>query len=147
MFKSTTLALVALLSLFAAPAWSATSITLSDSTPDFFGFLEDENVLQITAPAKFAIEGNFTNTANSQLNITQLGNDGSFLSYSFTETPIDFVTPTFFNPGFYLFEAKAAGDNTSSFAVTISAVPLPAAAWLFGSAILGFALFSTARRV
>ena len=127
------------------PAISAVSVTLQDDSAPF-GFLKDENVLVIDAPSQFLIEGTFNNVANSQLNITQQGLDGVFQSYSFTESPIDFLTTAVFGPGIYLFEASAAAlDNTSSFNVEISAVPLPAAAWMFGAAIFGFAMFSVKR--
>jgi hypothetical protein len=44
--------------------------------------------------------------------------------------------------------SDASGQPQASFdKVARSAVPLPAAAWLFGSAVLGFALFSTSRKV
>ncbi|MEW8438327.1 MAG: VPLPA-CTERM sorting domain-containing protein [Candidatus Thiodiazotropha taylori] len=35
----------------------------------------------------------------------------------------------------------------AAYDVTVSAVPLPAAAWLFGTALLGFVAFSARRTV
>ena len=39
------------------------------------------------------------------------------------------------------------GSITSDYDVTVEAVPLPAAAWLFGSALVGFISFSRRRKI
>jgi hypothetical protein len=46
-----------------------------------------------------------------------------------------------------VFDGLASGDWGGSYNVTVSSVPLPAAAWLFGTAIIGFAAFSARRSV
>ncbi len=45
------------------------------------------------------------------------------------------------------FTGDAEGVFGGAYDVTVSAVPLPAAAWLFGSALLGFVTFSARRNV
>ncbi|MET0028743.1 MAG: hypothetical protein ABW101_14035, partial [Candidatus Thiodiazotropha sp.] len=45
------------------------------------------------------------------------------------------------------FVGNADGAMGGAYDVTVSAVPLPAAAWLFGSALLGFVTYSARRSV
>lgn len=65
--------------------------------------------------------------SGTQTAITDI--NGGLLLYVFS-SPI--TTLTHFNPGF------GDGFDVSFFAGNVSTVPVPAAAWLFGSAILGF---------
>jgi hypothetical protein len=56
-------------------------------------------------------------------------------------------------PGSYVFTLSGFAMNAfdsninSDYEITLSAVPLPAAAWLFGSALIGFISFSRRRKI
>jgi hypothetical protein len=54
------------------------------------------------------------------------------------------VTLNALHAGTYVlvFEGLADGDWGGSYNVTVSAIPLPAAAWLFSTALIGFVTFS-----
>ena len=105
--------------------------------------------LTLNAPSRLHIQGSFQNIAGPQLNIAQTAQNGDFTSYAFTSSPFDLITDVF-AAGKFTFGAFAYSvgnvDNPASYDMIISAVPVPATAWLFGSAILGFAVFTAARR-
>ncbi len=111
--------------------------------------MDDLAFLVLSVPSRQHIQSSFRNIAGPQLNIAQTAQNGGFTSYAFTYSPFDLVTDVF-AAGKYTFGAFAHSlGNTSAPAsppMTISRVPVPAAAWLFGSAILGFAVFTAARR-
>ena len=111
--------------------------------------MDDLAFLVLSVPYLQHIQSSFQNIAGSQWNIAQTAQNGDFTSYAFTYSPFDFITDVF-AAGKYTFGAFAYSlGNASAPAssrMTISRVPVPAAAWLFGSAILGFAVFTAARR-
>lgn len=148
-------ALVAFLAFFTVGAQASSydaglfsSAGDSYGTPQPYGNFLDTYNLSVgadTLPIVFA--GNHTGMAGNDMLLTNITtNEQYHLAESFSET---------FNlgAGDYIFTisgfAMNAIDTTvkADYDLTMSAVPLPAAAWLFGSALLGFVSFSRRRKV
>jgi hypothetical protein len=74
---------------------------------------------------------------------------GTVLTGSFTDAAINpFFTFLMASGGQYVLElSKVGGTSTLASDVSVSAVPLPGAIWLFGSALLGFLGFSNRRKI
>jgi hypothetical protein len=74
---------------------------------------------------------------------------GTVLTGSFTDsTPNPFFNFLASGSTQYVLElSKVAGETTFASVANISAVPLPGALWLFGSALLGFLGFSNRRKI
>jgi hypothetical protein len=64
--------------------------------------------------------------------------------YTLTLTGLDIVRITFSQVGYVYYDGIVFDNLTFE---PVAAVPLPAAAWLFGSALLGFVGFGTRKRV
>jgi len=77
--------------------------------------------------------------------------NGSFLTVVLTDSPDETVNP-FFNfvmdaGKHYILELTRMSSDLAFARTDISAVPLPGAIWLFGSALLGFLGFSNRRKI
>ena len=72
---------------------------------------------------------NIVGGANAVYSLTNFGGLSTLTSF------VNFSVGTLLMPGTYYL--KISGDDGAAYSGTISAVPLPAAAWLFGSALLG----------
>ncbi|MES9940616.1 MAG: VPLPA-CTERM sorting domain-containing protein [Candidatus Thiodiazotropha sp. 6PLUC2] len=83
----------------------------------------------------------FTIFDNASIALFSTGLDGDLTSTTFTLAGL--------SAGLYTlrFIGDASGVFGAAYDVTVSAVPLPAAAWLFGSALIGFVAFSARRSV
>lgn len=73
---------------------------------------------------------NVVGGANAVYSLANFGSLSTLTSF------VNFSVGTLLMPGTYYL--KISGDDGAAYSGTISAVPLPAAAWLFGSALLGF---------
>ncbi len=95
------------------------------------------------------------NSINSVLNVNEILFDGSLLVYKMTEVPqpdpITGISASSLSGNFALLDLQGNSDGivSRSFILnaSISEVPLPAAFWLMGSAVLGFMGFSRNKRL
>lgn len=88
--------------------------------------------------------------ADGSVNSVDTSN-GSFLDIILSDSPDETVNP-FFNfvmdaGKHYILELTRMSSNLSFAQTDVSAVPLPGAIWLFGSALLGFLGFSNRRKI
>ncbi|MES9939147.1 MAG: VPLPA-CTERM sorting domain-containing protein [Candidatus Thiodiazotropha sp. 6PLUC1] len=148
-------ALVAFLafSTVGAQAASYDAGTFSDlgdsfSTPQPVGnFLDSYSLTVDSASLDINITGTHQGMFQDDLLLTNINtNEQYHLGTTFSET-------LSLGAGEYIFTISGFALNSidttlnSDYDLTMSAVPLPAAAWLFGSALLGFVSFSRRRKV
>lgn len=137
------------LALLFSAATEGAVVQLEATTATPGGAMVDLAFLTLNAPSRLHIQGSFQNIVGPELNVTQKAQNGDFTSYAFTASPFDLITDVL-AAGNYTFGAFAYSVGNASdpawYDLTISSVPVPAAVWLFGSAILGFAVFTAARR-
>jgi hypothetical protein len=147
---SCSIALIALLMSAAFGAQAAsydagvfTSEADSYTTPQPHGNFLDSYSLTIDTPSlEFTIAGTHEGMLQDDLLLTNINtNEQIHLSSTFSET---FMLTT----GDYIFTLSGFALNAidpgtaSDYDLTMSAVPLPAAVWLFGAALLGFVTYS-----
>ena len=108
---------------------------------DSYSFTVDAESLEIT------ISGTHEGMFQDDLLLTNIGtNEQYHLGSTFSQT-------LSLGAGDYIFTISGFALNSidpkvsSDYDLTMSAVPLPAAAWLFGSALLGFVSFSRRRKI
>ncbi|MEW8337308.1 MAG: hypothetical protein AB2558_00835 [Candidatus Thiodiazotropha sp.] len=127
---------------------------------------ETETYNHVNDPGTFTDTGTFTLLADSPISVSLVDNEigstfGPILDVSsftvtsggFTAT-FDDLTSHVFSLGNLVadtytltFNGTSNGFAGAVYDVTVSAVPVPAAVWLFGSALVGFATFSARRSV
>jgi hypothetical protein len=82
---------------------------------------------------------NIVGGANAVYSLANFGELSTLTSF------VNFSVGTLLLPGAYTL--KIYGDDGAAYSGTISAVPLPAAAWLFGSALLGLGALRRKQKV
>lgn len=110
-------------------------------------FLDAYHFSVATGSMDILFQGNHTGMFGDDLLLTNINSDEQFhlsttFSEAFTLTAGDYI---FTISGFALNAIDPKID--SDYDLTMSAVPLPAAAWLFGSALLGFVSYSRRSKV
>jgi hypothetical protein len=147
-------ALVAILALTTMGAQAASydagvfsNIGDTYSSPQPYGNFLDSYSMTVDGSMDVVFEGSHSGMYGEDLLLTNITtNDQYHLAEDFHEV-------LSLGAGDYIFTisgfALNAVDETaaSDYDLTMSAVPLPAAAWLFGSALLGFVSFSRRRKV
>jgi hypothetical protein len=117
------------------------------SSPQPYGNFLDSYTLTVDGSMDVVFEGSHYGMYGEDLLLTNLNtNDQYHLAEDFNEVlSLGSGEYIFTISGFAL---NAIDDATASdYDLTMSAVPLPAAAWLFGSALLGFVSYSRRRKV
>jgi hypothetical protein len=142
------------------------STTLAANVYHTLNLGESETYSHVTDDGPFTDMGIFTLDEAALVNVsisdTEVTSSGAILDVStFTVTSntgfsasIDNLTSYIFSLGSLdagdytlTFQGESAGVWGGIYDVTVSAVPLPAAAWLMGSALFGFAVFSSRKSV
>ncbi len=127
---------------------------LITNTADLSGLFADTGTFTLTNPGPInvsirnsALSACFIDILNvSQFSVVPPLNTGLFSTGNLVDA--NFVLSGL-SAGTYTlqFTGNADGVFGGAYDVTVSAVPLPAAAWLFGSALLGFVTYSARRNV
>ncbi|MCU7935546.1 MAG: VPLPA-CTERM sorting domain-containing protein [Candidatus Thiodiazotropha sp. (ex Dulcina madagascariensis)] len=146
-----------LLSIFTIPGLQAATYDVGSfseygdvyATPQPVGNFLDQYSFSVTGPEGLDINFSGTHEGMFQddLLLTNIGTDEQY------HLDVDFSETLSLGQGDYVFTLSGFALNAidpninSDYDLSIKAVPLPAAAWLFGSALIGFVSFSRRRKV
>ncbi|MGD8912192.1 MAG: VPLPA-CTERM sorting domain-containing protein [Candidatus Thiodiazotropha sp.] len=153
-FKLCTIGLLATVlssNVFAGAVYDAGTFTQHGdiySTSPYSGVFTDVVKFDVgTSGLNLRFEGSHSGMAGDSILMTNTSDGMDYkLGSNFMET-------LNFDAGSYVFTLSGFAMNAldrsiySNYDLTIQAVPLPAAAWLFGSALLGFISFSARRKI
>lgn len=115
----------------------AAGLTVDITTSQDTGFVNPQDI-----PTAVGLLDNITRVELLDSSNTVLGGANAvyslanFGSLSTLTSFVNFSIGSLLMPGAYTL--KIYGDDGAAYSGTVSAVPLPAAAWLFGSALMGF---------
>jgi hypothetical protein len=130
---------------------------LVTDTNDYSGLFTDTGTFELADAGSVSVsfsDNELTSTFIDLLNVSEFTVlDGASNALFSTGIGGDLVNATFtlsgLAAGLYTlqFVGNANGAIGAAYDVTVSSVPLPAAAWLFGTALIGFVTFSARRSV